>query len=208
MRLKEIKPDCVIHFKTKEEMQAFEEYMRLGLDVEKIWNYPDRLGEQTNCLRFEGGKFEGFCRENYYKHRGEEITEFSDLIMPDLTAEEVLQTMKDICATYSCVECPLKGKEKCFVRNMDFDTEELLRICTKWKEEHEKKEPEVEWGYMFHVYEVAQNNLPYLRHEAEIAGCEDLDGKCEELLKEYVQNHEGKFFGIMDRFCRVKESED
>lgn len=210
MRLKEIKPDCVIHFKTKEEMQTFKNYMGISLDVDFIWNYTKRSGEKVDCLMFINGKFEGFDCLSFFEREGKEITEFSDLIMPELTAEEVLQIVQEICKTSAmCNLCPLNASDDlCVMERTKFDANKIIEICTKWKEEHEKKEPELEWVYICRIIEVKDNGQKSCVHEVELKDSMGFENELETILKDYIATHEGKYFACREYICRVKESED
>ena len=142
MRLKEIKPGMVIHCKTEEEARFLRiELDKLGyrwvtnhrLEDSTIWNKYDNI-----CLHIqtEGqvtwSELEDAKGENYT------ITEFSDLIIPELSAKEVLETMKEICKHHDCQchRCSFRGSCDPTEDNSD----KIIEICTKWREEHPKDE--------------------------------------------------------------------
>ena len=94
MRLKEIKPDMVIHCKSDEEKKALlEEAERLGyLWTDKSCPTDFHAFEQTGMtIHFYSSGF--IISSN--KTKG--VTELSVLILPDLTAEEVLKICHQIC---------------------------------------------------------------------------------------------------------------
>ena len=205
MRLKEIKPGMVIHCKTLEEMeQAIEQY-KINEDAEIIWNYKssfDGDDEIRNCLKFnELGNYSGFCSREYFESEGYTITEFSDLILPDLTAEEVIPILTEICAGYienhDCEGCPLNELENISNGNecpFAFkDYRQVVEICAQWKAEHEKKEPEIEWVYR--VFGAENFGEKLFRTE------EEAIKRCEELVK----SQKNRQFARYERVCRVKE---
>ena len=88
MRLKEIKPGMVIHCKSDEEKKALlEEAERLGyVWTDKSCPTDFQAFEQTGMtIHFYNSGFIAWTN----KTKG--ATEFSDLIMPELTAEEAIE---------------------------------------------------------------------------------------------------------------------
>lgn len=121
------------------------------------------------------------------------VTEFSDLILPDLTAEEVLEICHEICrGRKSCNECLMIGN--CFAEdNPDFT--KVIEICKQWKSEHEKKEPEIEWVYR--VFGAENYGEKFFQTE------EEAINRCEELAK----SQKTKQYARYERVCRVKAVE-
>ena len=160
MRLKEIKPGMAIHCKNDEEKKALlEEAERLGYvwyhDKQKPTEMP--IDVICNTIHFyDANKQNGFTAD--YKHIthsvqiGDDAIEFSDLILPELTAEEVLKIVDDICETKSYNEnncspnCPFCHGIFCRQWMAEHPTE-TVEICAQWKSNHDKKEPEIEWVY-------------------------------------------------------------
>lgn len=78
-------------------------------------------------------------------------TEFSDLVIPELTTEEVFEIMTEMHTECygkidGCLGCPIGTVAEhcdadCFGRN----AKAIIEVCEQWKADHEKKEPEVEW---------------------------------------------------------------
>ena len=201
MKLKEIKPGMVIHCKNDEEKKALlEEAERLGY----LWNSRESPIDRTFCH----GNTIHFHAENEFadfKHiawsdKTEGVIEFSDLILPEMTAEELLNILNEIihCGVRRCDECPLaeNGETLCTddvggvkISNPD----KLISICQQWKYEHEKKEPEIEWVYR--VFGAENYGEKFFQTE------EEAIKRCEELAK----SQKTKQYARYERVCRVKE---
>lgn len=201
MKLKEIKPGMVIHCKTEDE-------------AKELFKHLDSLGYKWNCTRCDNslnGKSTLFetcgdkmCYEiktnntilysdyDFYEEEGYTITEFSDLIIPEMSAEEVLQICSEICRSGSCDICPM-GEEYCFSET-ESDKKKIIEICQQWKSDHEKKEPEIEWFYKAYV----DNGIVYTETETEQEAIE----WCENYVKEHTQAK-----CSYKRVCRVKAVE-
>lgn len=138
MRLKEIKPGMVIHCKTKGEVSEILKVVKEnGFSID-IW---DRKKENT-CLRISDGVLVGFDCVDYYINDGYTITEFSDLIIPELSAKEVLETISEICSENRCGACLFNTRYGCLANRYDYKkvSDDIIAICTKWREEHPKEE--------------------------------------------------------------------
>lgn len=193
MKLKEIKPGMVIHCKNDEEKKALlEEAERLGY----VWS--DKKIKPTNANFFTGSTIHFYENNEFcdYKHitwsdTTERTIEFSDLILPELTAEEVLQIISEICTGRSCTDCII-GTGNC-VANKLSDKHKVVEICQQWKSDHEKKEPEVEWVYR--VFGAENFGEKFFDTE------EEAIERCEELAK----SQKTKKYARYERVCRVKE---
>ena len=195
MKLKEIKPGMVIHWKTEDEKVALlEELERLGY----IWYGTHR--KPTEKIKSANlGHVIFVCNDSGYKNithsnKLEKVThEFSDLIIPEMSAEEVLQICSEICNGGPCDECII-GEENCFAEPYS-DKKKVIEICQKWKSDHEKKEPEIEWVYR--VFGVENNGEKFFQTE------EEAIKRCEELAK----SQKSKQYARYERVCRVKAVE-
>ena len=201
MRLKEIKPRMAIHCKNDEEKKALlEEAERLGY----LWHSRKSPIDRTVC----SGNTIHFYAENEFadfKHitwsdTTEGAIEFSDLILPEMTAEELLNILNEIihCGVRRCDECPLaeNGETLCTddkggvkISNPD----KLISICHQWKSDHEKKEPEIEWVYR--VFGAENFGEKFFQTE------EEPIKRCEELAK----SQKTKQYARYERVCRVME---
>ena len=74
------------------------------------------MNRNEACYRMGDGKIVGFSRVGYYKTKGHECVEFSDLIEPELSAEEAIKIYSEICRKGVCELCPISlqnnGEEK------------------------------------------------------------------------------------------------
>lgn len=199
MRLKEINPGMVIHCKNDEEKKALlEEAERLGY----CWLCSEKLPTEKV---YEGNTIHFYAESEFadFKHitwsdKTEGVTEFSDLILPELTAEEVLVITNEICSTYSdemidCnTKCPFYHSIFC-KKWMAKHPKEAVEICAQWKSDHEKKEPEIEWVYR--VFGAENYGEKFFQTE------EEAIKRCEELAK----SQKTKQYARYERVCRVKE---
>ena len=200
MRLKEIKPGMVVHCKTLDEMKQLIEFCNIDKIPSVIWNYKSYgqcVDEKTDCLRFdENGNFSGFDRRAFFENEHYKITEFSDLIIQELTAEEAIKLHTEVCCG-SCEECPLDnvdGYSDCDDLCIN-NPEKAIEILAQWKSEHEKKEPEIEWVYR--VFGAENYGEKFFQTEVEAIN------RCEELVK----SQKTKQYARYERVCRVKAVE-
>ena len=107
MRLKEIKPGMVIHCKNDEEKKALlEEAERLGYRWCSSEKLPTEKVYIGNTIHFYAeSEFSDF-KHITWSDKTEGVTEFSDLILPEITAEEAIKINTELCAG-TCDECPL-----------------------------------------------------------------------------------------------------
>ena len=200
MRLKEIKPGMVVHCKSDKEKKALlEEAERIGY----LWangDSPTKSFFPSNTLVF---REDGLRKNISWTGDGDKNTEFSDLILPELTAEEVVPILTEICNRYNgnedCEGCPLNGLEHiCNGNECPFTFKyykQVIEICEQWKAKHEKKEPEIEWVYR--VFGAENYGEKFLQTE------EEAIKRCEELAK----SQKTKQYARYERVCRVKAVE-
>ncbi len=162
IKLKEINPGMVIHCKNKQEYnQLNEESVIRGYGELPCETLPNTNIEELVFYIRNIGVLWGYLKDV------KNVIEFSDLIEPELTPEEVLSILAEIknkCGKEfeTCHKCPLdrnnagSNGDLCNLENM-IDADKVIRICQKWKADHEKKEPEVE------LQEAARPLVDYLR---------------------------------------------
>ena len=192
MKLKEIKPGMKIHCNSLVEYNLLEEEVkRLGYGELPIRGVAlsGKIGEHVFPIP-EDKEYEILWE---YYHDDRSYTEFSDLIVPEMSAEEVLQICSEICNGGPCDECII-GEENCFAEPYS-DKKKVIEICQKWKSDHEKKEPEIEWVYR--VFGVENNGEKFFQTE------EEAIKRCEELAK----SQKSKQYARYERVCRVKAVE-
>ncbi|GAB5612120.1 hypothetical protein JCM37173_26480 [Allocoprococcus similis] len=131
---------------------------------------------------------------------------FEGLAEDELTAEEAIKVLADMC-TRECKNCELGKLVKesrysfCSAYRREHP-DKVVEILKQWKEDHEKKEIEVELAYVVRVIEdtgkvkrcVYEEDVTEVKEEA-----------MKRVLKEYCKEHEGKFFTVYEEICRVKE---
>jgi hypothetical protein len=126
---------------------------------------------------------------------------FEGLVDDELTAEEVIKVLADMCAR-GCKNCELGKpvKESMYSSCSAYRREhpdEVIEILKQYKKDHEKKEIEVVKKTCCLVIDEKRTVV----HEEEI----DNHDSCEEVLKRYCEEHDGKFFAICESRYAVKE---
>lgn len=211
MRLREIKPGMVIHCKNDEEKKALlEEAERLGYRWHGYGEMPTDETIGSGCtIHFYDKK----SYENYkcitWSDKTEGVTEFSDLILPELTAEEVLKICGEICKEnsddgYNCkVGCPFAFNWVCCTSYRAQNPDKVIEACEKWKSDHEKKEPEIQTVDICRIIEIMPDGKKRCVHE------EDMDvpanKEMEEILKRYCMEHDGEFIAVHEVINRMKK---
>lgn len=187
MRLKEIKPGMVIHCKNISEYERLEEEtIKNGYGELPLHNQSEDFIKKVVFYIHDEKSLWGGLNKNYI--------EFSDLILPDMTAEEAIKLHAEVCKN-NCRECPLwevYGYENC--DDLCFkNPEKAVEILATWKSDHEKKEPEIEWVYR--VFGAENFGEKLFRTE------EEAIKRCEELVK----SQKNRQYARYERVCRVKE---
>lgn len=210
MKLKEIKPGMVIHWKTGDEKAALlEELERLGY----VWYETHRKATYA-CDDEDLGHTIHVYNDNGWKNitnsnRVDVVThEFSDLIIPEMNAEEVLQICSEICNGGPCDECII-GEENCFAESYS-DKKKVIEICQKRKSDHEKKEPEIETVDVCRIIKILPDRKMVVHEEdikSELPFGGDERQKVEEILKHYCMEHDGEYIAVHEVVSRVKAAE-
>ena len=214
MRLKEIKPGMVIHCKNDEEKKALlEEAERLGYRWCSSEKLPTEKVYIGNTIHFYAESEFADFKHISWSDKTEGVIEFSDLIIPELTAEEVLSTISEICINTHCENCYLgnycdKTNSACSLRSME--PKLIIDACIKWKSDHEKKEPEIETVDICRIIEIQPNGKKRCVHEEDISDGElmysgDAVEKCRYILKNYCKEHDGEFIAVHEVVSRVKK---
>gem|GEM_PF-4738294 len=201
----------VIHCKTAEEAKSFIHFLH---EKGFKWNGGKNLLSNNHFLDFHEGTCYKVYEDEYltvgslgwFADRNETVTEFSDLIIPELSAKGVLETMREISNKFcceGCSKCPFDSKcdhtEDCI--------EDIIEVCTKWREEHpkeEKKELETEWVYVVRVIKVENNGFKKCVYEEDFPALIEKP-VVEDVLKHYCSEHDGNFFATLEHICRMKE---
>ena len=210
MKLKEIKPGMVIHWKTGDEKVALlEELERLGYE----WYETHRKATYA-CDDEDLGHTIHVYNDNGWKNitdsnRVDVVThEFSDLIIPEMSAEEALQIANEICKhTEHCADCPMRGN--CY-KAYDSDKGKTVEVLSKWKSDHEKKESEIETVDICKIIKILPDRKMVV-HEEDIKPELPFGGDerqiVEEILKHYCMEHDGEYIAVHEVVSRVKAVE-
>lgn len=145
MRLKEIKNGMVVHCKTQEEANQLCDAVGGSGNWKEYWIH----NEDDTCYQILSNGISSYGKSISYGSKI--ITEFSDLILPELTAEEVLQICHEMCKGMLCNECLMNVN--CFASPMS-DFKKVVEICEQWKADHEKKELEIETVDICRIIEI------------------------------------------------------
>ena len=211
MKLKEIKPGMVIHWKTGDEKVALlEELERLGYE----WFGTHRRKATYACDDEDLGHAIHVYNDNGWKNitnsnRVDVVThECSDLIIPEMSAEEALQIANEICKhTEHCADCPMRGN--CY-KAYDSDKGKTVEVLSKWKSDHEKKESEIETVDICKIIKILPDRKMVV-HEEDIKSELPFGGDerqiVEEILKHYCMEHDGEYIAVHEVVSRVKAVE-
>ena len=206
MLLKEIKPGMVVHCKTQEEANILCDTICNTIVEKSKWkgfwvNY-----RESTCYKISNAGFYSYGRIASYKDSN--ITEFSDLIIRELTAEETIKLHTELCCG-SCEECPLynvDGYSDCDDLCIE-NPQKAVEILAQWKSEHEKKEPEIETVDICRIIDIQPDGRKRCVHEEEIKPelPFDVDKEVAEILKRYCMEHDGEFIAVHEVVSRVKK---
>ena len=215
MKLKEIKPGMVIHCKNSEEKNLLlEEAERLGYVWYGTKGKPTERSVYAigDTIHFYDAGTTAFSADyKYITHSsgiGYSAIEFSDLIIPEMSAEEVLQICSEICNGGPCDECII-GEENCFAEPYS-DKKKVIEICQQWKSDHEKKEPEIETVDVCRIIKILPDRKMVVHEEdikSELPFGGDERQKVEEILKHYCMEHDGEYIAVHEVVSRVKAVE-
>ncbi|WP_105308677.1 hypothetical protein [Dorea sp. Marseille-P4042] len=162
--------------------------------------------------RFKGMEFT-ITRVNnggYYEVL-EVIYNFTDEMLEpveEMSAEEAIKIQAEMCKSIMCKDCAidrLRCDPHCeCAEYRSKNPDKVLEIIKQWKKDHEKKEVETERAIMVRVL-VGNDCNGKCVHEEEVPSGETWERAQERVLKEYCENHEGKYISTICGICRVKE---
>ena len=188
--------------------------VRVRRDLEEYGQY-GKYGVNRNMAELHGSIVEIKKVEN--ENQRYEINDnlyywtdemFEGLVEEELTAEEAIRLRGEICENALCTECRLGKRNNgegitCNEFSQKYP-ERVIEILKQQKKDHEKKEVETESVGIVRVIEDTGFRRKCV-YEEELTERENpMDAK-ERVLKEYCQNHAGKFFTVFESICRVKE---
>ena len=209
MRLKEIKPYMAIRCENAEQVYELNKQMKSDKCFEDFLSFPCYILTDKNG--FSGWlmacNIDFISSENY--NPVPKIVNFSDLIIPDLTAAEAVQWIvlhyeDGVYAEAFGVDCRIE-----FLLD-DMSAEEVVSKIIQWKSDHEKKEPKIETVDICRIIEVLPDGRKRCVHEEDLAsGSTDAEIKIlvEAELKRYCVEHDGEFIAVHEVVSRVKAVE-
>ena len=118
----------------------------------------------------------------------------------EMSAAEALEILSEICMKQvTCYKCPIQciDRQKTCVSIRRENTTEVVKVLEQWKQDHEKKEVEVTQK----IYCLVVDEEREVVHEEEIGNSDS----CMDVLKNYCENHDGKFFSLMEFRYEVKQ---
>ena len=139
MKLKEIKHCMAICCTNIEQVRELDKKMKSGKCFEDFLPFP--------CyILTDGKKYYGCVQDkNFISSKNynpvPQIVNFSDLIIPEMSAEDALLAYDQMCReNYCCSDCPIYGivGEEC-THEMDGHITEIIDAIKKWKYDHEKR---------------------------------------------------------------------
>ncbi len=130
-------------------------------------------------------------------------------MVEEMSAVEAIKLHAELCIkSHACYDCPIyEAKKEVNLECNKFQTkypEKIIEILKQWKADHEKKPIETEFANIVRVIEDTGDTKKCV-YEEEIPYSEDLEEAQVRVLKEYCENHDGKFIAVMENICRVKE---
>ena len=211
MKLKEIKHCMAICCTNIEQVRELDKKMKSGKCFEDFLPFP--------CyILTDGKKYYGCVQDkNFISSKNynpvPQIVNFSDLIIPEMSAEDALLAYDQMCReNYCCNDCPVYGivGDEC-THKMDGHISEIMDAIKQWKAEHEKKEPEIETVDICRIIEILPDGRKRCVHEEDIKSELPFGGderqKVDEILKRYCMEHDGEYIAVHDVVSRVKAVE-
>lgn len=222
MELRGIEQGMVVHCQTEEEARALMEWAyKCGYEwmdgKPKEYTAFDAF-EKYTCYHFNEARKISYAEKAYFeKYRREEVIEYSDLVLPELTAAETLDAFKEICAGHSCRNggCILYGVCPAHTQSWynGYSASLVIAIIQRWIAARGKKESgkelQTETVNVCRIIEILPDGGRRCVHEAEIDqqtaffGGERL--AAEKILETYRMCHEGEFIAVHETVSRVKK---
>lgn len=161
----------------------------------------------TDAMKKQMGKIvtiSNVVDDRYYYIKEDNYNWTDEMLEPveeELTAEEAIRLRGEMCEGRSCSRCKLSA----YNNGTGITCNELavkhperyIEVLKQYKKDHEKKEIEVVKKTCCLVIDEKRTVV----HEEEI----DNHDSCEEVLKRYCEEHDGKFFAIAECRYEVKE---
>ena len=222
MRLKEIKPGMAVHCKSDDEKKALlEEAERLGYVWYSTKNKPTERSVSGigNTIYFydEGtSSFSADCKHITHScQTGDSVIEFSDLVISEMTAEEVMEWFREYYIDSPVIE-EVFGEDYSMSELLEtYTPKEICDHISDWKSDHEKKEPEIktEWFWQGRIFKIEKDGGYYQIKDGNgfyDTGCkyrDDAEEYMEDKLKEHCKTNDGEFIAVVEHVCRVRAVE-
>lgn len=177
--------------------------VRVRSDLKACEQYGANIA--TNSMERLAGKIVTISRVGYahYLVKGMNYNWTDEMLEPveGMSAEEAIRLYAKICKDSNCEACPVYKKSgECGCEEFAINhPEEVIESLKQWKADHEKKPIETEFIYIVRIIKDKK-----CVHEEEMVE-ESEDEAQERVLKKYCEDHEGKFYAVAERICRVKE---
>ena len=195
----------------KTEKERHEMKYKAGDKVRVRSDLKERMGygcqRFTDSMKKQMGKIvtiSNVVDDRYYYIKEDNYNWTDEMFEPveeELTAEEAIRLKGEMCTGKLCNNCKLSSENN----GMGIACNELekehperaVELIKQYKKDHEKKEIEVVQKICCLVIDEKRTIV----HEEEI----DNHDSCEEVLKRYCEEHDGKFFAIAECRYEVKE---
>ena len=149
--------------------------------------------------------------DTYYIKEDEENWCWTDEMFEagnELTAEEAIRLMFKMCMETPCYDCGMSKHNNnigvsCNELHQKYP-ERVIEILKQWKKDHEKIEVETEIVYLIRVMKEEGDSTTCIYTYEVKEDKDDIDGKMNELVKQYYEEHGGKIYAKCERICRVK----
>lgn len=130
----------------------------------------------------------------------------------EMSAAEAIKLFGELCHEQDgCDGCPIKkinGAIRCHEIRTEHP-EAVVEVLKQWQadheNDHEKKPIETEFAKIIRVIEDTESGKVCVHEEETNVIPGKLNEKMEEVLKDWCKDHDGKFFTVLERICRVKE---
>ena len=128
--------------------------------------------------------------------------EMFEPVEEELTAEEAIKIQGEMCKSVMCKDCAIeKLRYDSYCNCAEYrskNPDKVIEILKQFKKGHEKKEVEVTQKIYCLVMDEERRKVV---HEEEIGNSDS----CMDVLKNYCENHDGKFFSLMEFRYEVKQ---
>lgn len=180
--------------RVRRDLEEYGQYGKYGANR----NMAELHGSIVEIKKVENEKQRYEINDNLYYWTDEM---FEGLVEDELTAEEAIRFKCEMCESISCSECKFSrannGEDIYCNKFLEKYPEQVVEIIKQWKKDHEKKEVEVTQK----IYCLVVNEERKVVHEEEIGNSDS----CMDVLKNYCENHDGKFFSLMEFRYEVKQ---